>query len=366
MLSPDTSRNAPAIPAQFDQLKKKKKTTFFFEADGDTEYTIYIYDINDPTNREFTIASLKATLVPPPTGDPITNTYNPYRYRFNGKEWVTQGLPSRYDYGARMYDPAVGRFLTVDPLAGKYPSSSPYNYVDNNPILRIDPDGRDWRVSTYKDKNGNTRIRLTFYTAVINTSGKDIDMPAFMEEQRRTFQHVFSQGNVDASLIIKEISSKADLDDYQSLIEILPSSSFSPLENIESYVGGQARYGGKHISINAEGIGSNGMLMDKKTVVHEIGHTGGLIHFFENNPGGKFVNQKPIDVSLQNFYNSANDPILDLNFMNYSKVAVDNQRSTYPMSFFNNNVGKATKGQVQTIINNFYDGNLNSNDFPKE
>jgi RHS repeat-associated protein len=46
-----------------------------------------------------------------------------------------------YDYGARWYDPAVGRFTTVDPAANKMPSWSPYNYTFNNPVKLIDPTG---------------------------------------------------------------------------------------------------------------------------------------------------------------------------------------------------------------------------------
>ena len=67
-----------------------------------------------------------------------------YRFGFNGKEDDGQvnGEGNSIDFGARMYDSRLGRFLSVDPLAADYPSLSPYVFVANNPINAIDPDGR--------------------------------------------------------------------------------------------------------------------------------------------------------------------------------------------------------------------------------
>jgi RHS repeat-associated protein len=70
------------------------------------------------------------------------------RYRFCGKERDEEtGL---YYFGARFYAPWICRFTAVDPMSDKYPSLSPYVYCNNNPIMIVDPDGRDW----FKDEAG--------------------------------------------------------------------------------------------------------------------------------------------------------------------------------------------------------------------
>jgi RHS repeat-associated protein len=68
-----------------------------------------------------------------------------YRNGFNGKEKVTEitGNSSDYDFGARIYDARIGRWLSVDPLTSKTPSYSTYNYCFNNCITYIDPDGKE-------------------------------------------------------------------------------------------------------------------------------------------------------------------------------------------------------------------------------
>ena len=67
-----------------------------------------------------------------------------YRYGFNGKEKDADGEwggNTHYDYGARIYNPAIGKFLSIDPLTREFPDYTPYHYVHNNPLALTDPTG---------------------------------------------------------------------------------------------------------------------------------------------------------------------------------------------------------------------------------
>ena len=81
------------------------------------------------------------------------------RYCYNGKEQQWAGMSGLLDYGARFYNPNIGRWLSIDPLAVKYANITSYAYLGNNPIRRIDPNGEEW-----VDANGNLMWENGGYT----------------------------------------------------------------------------------------------------------------------------------------------------------------------------------------------------------
>ncbi len=80
-----------------------------------------------------------------------------FRYGFNGKEkdWEDYGEGNGYDYGARVYNSRIGRFLSTDPLFKDFPWYSPYQFAGNKPIWATDLDGME-----EQSTSGGIRIPL--------------------------------------------------------------------------------------------------------------------------------------------------------------------------------------------------------------
>lgn len=83
-----------------------------------------------------------------------------YRFGFNGKEqdgeaW-SGSAGNQLDFGARIYDSRLGRWLSLDPLQAKYSDLSPYNGIGNNPIWFVDPDGKYVKISFESQNAYNT------------------------------------------------------------------------------------------------------------------------------------------------------------------------------------------------------------------
>jgi RHS repeat-associated protein len=104
---------------------------------SDTAYAWYSADV--PTAQDYYPFGM-----PMPGRVYVADTTRGYRYGFNGMELDNEvkGSGNSYDFGARMYDSRLGRWMSVDPLASMYPDLSPFNFVAGNPLIYIDPDGK--------------------------------------------------------------------------------------------------------------------------------------------------------------------------------------------------------------------------------
>ena len=83
-------------------------------------------------------------------------------YLFNAKEFDEE--TGMYYYGARYYEPRLSLWMSTDPLGEKNPHLSPYNFVSNNPLNRIDPWGlTDYEVDgeTRTIQDGHNNLRMT-------------------------------------------------------------------------------------------------------------------------------------------------------------------------------------------------------------
>jgi len=104
----------------------------------------------------------------------VVDTTDNYRYGFNGKEGDNEGLgggQSTYDYGFRIYNPSLGRFLSTDPIGFEFPWSSTYAFAENDVMRSIDLEGAEkYLVVEYQLKNslGKTFIYKTDYRYVQN------------------------------------------------------------------------------------------------------------------------------------------------------------------------------------------------------
>ena len=78
-----------------------------------------------------------------------------YKYKYNGKELQEEFNINLYDYGARNYDPAIGRWFNIDPLAEKFSNTSTYTYNLNNPLIYNDPSGKEpvpWALRFFNER----------------------------------------------------------------------------------------------------------------------------------------------------------------------------------------------------------------------
>ena len=135
----------------------------------------------------------------------------------NGLNW--------YDYGARHYDAALGRFTTVDPLADKYYGYSPYAYCANSPLLFVDPDGMDLLIWYRNDKGEQTYFRF---------NGSNADQAPkndFVNNVITAYNYNINNGGGEN---LKEIATKSSFS--IGIVETNRGNLYSPFDGKSSFI----------------------------------------------------------------------------------------------------------------------------------
>ncbi len=126
-----------------------------------------------------------------------------YRYGFNGKENDSSinGNGVDYDYGFRIYDARVGKFLSVDPLTAKYPELTPYQFASNKPINSIDQDGLE-SIDAIRAQQAKYHSMLLFQTNQPLSPPKVVVQPVHSEAIPESVRTVMARVHNEQNVII--------------------------------------------------------------------------------------------------------------------------------------------------------------------
>ncbi len=232
-----------------------------------------------------------------------------YRFGFNGKEndnevkGVTGG---QQDYGFRIYDPRLGKFLSVDPLTKQYPELTPYQFASNTPVQAIDLDGLEAsyrQTKTYASNGDLLSISTTLVVnlKVINHSSKIMNdaetfnyVSKITDQIKTSFTSSKDQFSVEINATV--VSSVSPKDFYVDIVdEVTNSTAANPVgPAIPGALGKIDNIGNTQTNrlqvmymdpAKPTDMGSDGTSELGRTGAHELGHGLGLRHPFDE-PGG--------------------------------------------------------------------------------
>jgi RHS repeat-associated protein len=211
-----------------------------------------------------------------------------YKYGYNGmeKDDEVKGDGNSYDFGARIYDPRIAKFLSIDPQWKKFPDWSPYTYALDNPIYFVDPDGEEPTPAALKKAAESLGIPVASIRAVyfVETGGnafRDNGDPKILFE--RHYFNRLTGGKYDATYPSISNSSAGGYGKYNEQIGRLKIAA--TLNSDAAYK--SASYGGFQImGTNYKSAGFNSVTDFANAMMSkdEDKHLGAFVNFVNSNP----------------------------------------------------------------------------------
>ena len=200
-----------------------------------------------------------------PFGGLFSTSTNVQPYKYNGKELDTKKGLNLYDYGARHYDAALGRWHVVDPMGDKHYNLSPYNYCLNNPLKFIDPNGED-AVVTIEGNNITISANIYIYGKHATNQLAKIYQDDIMANwgSMKTYEHEGKTYNLTWDVNVRAVGKNFDynLDGKSNYLEVIVGNNSGVGKTNIGYIRPNGRNG---MSINED-----------NPMSHEFGHIIGL------------------------------------------------------------------------------------------
>ena len=240
------------------------------------------------------------------------------KFKFTGKEELSE--TDYTDFGARLYDNLVPRFITIDPLAEIARRFSPYTYANDNPVRFIDPDGMatdDGDTYTTKDNNGNDVYNDVNSQKVVGYGGKsgavDDDKDKGKKITQKNEASKVTNGEIPLEKLnpfamaklgkAQRIKTSYTSDEIGTIISIGASFGLEFIGAGELLLGWGARLLGRSSPVAVEQVLTNGVRMSVESSEGLIGGSfsytnGQTVEFLAN----KTVNGNTLELTEMIFY----------------------------------------------------------------